>query len=78
MSAPIAVPAPVSVDPVPRLALRPAEAAKALGVSGRTLSALIADRGSGIPLVRVGRAVLLPVRELQDWLAERAANGATR
>ena len=35
------------------------------------MSELILDRGSGIPLLRIGRAVLLPVRELRTWLAER-------
>lgn len=53
------------------IALRPREAAAALGVSRRTLSTLTADRESGIPHVRLGGCLLYPSRELQDWLASR-------
>ena len=63
------------VEPIPRLAFRPSEARQALGISGRLLSTLIADRGSGIPIVRIGRAVLLPVAELRTWLADRVKEG---
>jgi len=68
---PADAPAPGSPT-TPALALRPREAAKALGIGQRKLSELLADRDSGIPHVRCGRAVIFPVRELQDWLAERA------
>ena len=54
-------------DTPPRLALRPAEAAKALGI-GRRL--LWSETNAGrIPCVRIGKAVLYPVESLRDWLA---------
>ncbi len=62
---------------VPCLALRPKDAAKALGIGERKLWELTADRTSGIPHVRFGKAILYPVRELQDWLA-RQAEGVKR
>lgn len=62
-------------QPVESLALRPREAAKALGISPRTLWGLTAPRGP-IPCVRVGvgkrRAVLYPTAELQAWLSRQA------
>ena len=67
------------------LALRPREAAKALGISARTLWGLTAPRGP-IPCVRVGsgkrRTVLYPTADLQAWLtrqaeAEKGANDDT-
>ena len=64
-------------DPVPMLALRPKDAARALGIGERKLWEITADRTSGIPHVRFGKAVLYPVRELQDWLA-RQSEGARR
>lgn len=60
----------------PRLALNPAEAARALGISSRKLWEITADRDSGIPHVRIGRRVVYPTRELRDWLAQRAEKGA--
>lgn len=55
------------------LALRPREAAKALGISPRHLWQLTKD--GLIPSVRVGagkrRTVLYPVAELQAWLAQQ-------
>lgn len=63
-------------DDAPILALRPSQAARAMGVSPRTLWSLTADRGSGIPFCRLGRCVRYPVRELERWLAERAAVNA--
>jgi predicted DNA-binding transcriptional regulator AlpA len=63
-------------DPcLPCLALRPKHAAAALGIGERKLWEITADRSSGIPHVRLGRAIVYPVRELADWLAERAAEG---
>ena len=64
-----------ATTPTP-LALRPRDAARALGIGTRKLWELTADRTSGIPHVRIGRAVVYPFRELQDWLAERAGKGA--
>ena len=64
-------------DPIPTLALRPKDAAKALGIGERKLWEVTADQTSGIPHVRFGKAILYPVRELTDWLAEQA-KGAKR
>jgi excisionase family DNA binding protein len=61
------------------LALRPREAAKALGISPRLLWQLTKD--GHIPCVRVGngkrRTVLYPLGDLQAWLTEQtvAAKG---
>jgi len=51
-----------------RLALRPKEAAKTLGISERALRSLLPE----LPVVRRGRIVLLPVQALQAWLLEQA------
>jgi excisionase family DNA binding protein len=60
-------------EPV-HLALRPREAAKALGISTRTLWQLTHD--GHIPCVRVGsgkrRTVLYPTADLQAWLSRKA------
>jgi len=65
----------VPIDLSSPLALRPREAAKALGISTRTLWKLTAPRGP-IPCVRIGpgkrQSVLYPVGELQAWLARQA------
>jgi excisionase family DNA binding protein len=57
------------------LALRPREAAKALGISPRLLWQLTKD--GHIPCVRVGtgkrRTVLYPLADLQAWLSRQAA-----
>jgi excisionase family DNA binding protein len=59
------------------LALRPREAAKALGISARLLWQLTHD--GQIPCVRVGtgkrRTVLYPMAILQDWLRRQAEAG---
>jgi excisionase family DNA binding protein len=61
----------VKAEPVtPCLALRPREAAAALGVSERTLWTWT-DEGT-IPHVRRGKAVLYPVSTLTRWLEEQA------
>ena len=51
-----------------RLALRPQEAAVALGIGERTFRALLPE----IPHLREGRVVLIPVDSLRNWLRERA------
>ncbi len=51
-----------------RLALRPKEAAEALGIGERTLRQILPE----LPHVRVGGAVLLPVEGLQAWLREQS------
>ncbi len=60
-----------------RLSLRPAEAAKALGISPRLLWQLTHD--GHVPCVRVGsgkrRTVLYPVADLQAWLTRQAEAG---
>lgn len=57
------------------LALRPREAAKALGISARHLWQLTRD--GLIPCVRVGsgtrKTVLYPVAQLQAWLDRQTA-----
>ncbi len=51
-----------------RLALRPKEAADALGVSERTLRTL----GTEIPRILRGNVVLYPVEGLKEWLRRHA------
>lgn len=55
------------------LALRPREAARSLGISERLLWSLT-NRGE-IPHLKLGRATLYPVDQLQQWLRERAGKG---
>jgi excisionase family DNA binding protein len=55
------------------LALRPREAAKALGVSERSLWEWT-HRGD-VPHVRIGRTIMYPVDSLREWL-NRQANKA--
>ena len=57
-----------------RLALRPRNAAKAIGVSERTLWNLT-NRGEGPPSVRLGSLTVYPVADLVAWLSHRAAEG---
>jgi excisionase family DNA binding protein len=59
---------------VPVLALRPADAAKAIGLGTRAFWTLTAS--GEIPVVRVGRAVLIPVDGLRAWLTARTEGGA--
>lgn len=61
----IADPTPVT----PCLALRPREAAKALGVSERTLWTW--TRKGTIPHVRRGKTILYPTDSLRRWLDEQ-------
>lgn len=64
-------------QPLNPLALRPREAAKALGISPRLLWQLTKE--GRVPCVRVGGAkrqtVLYPIAELQAWLT-RTARGS--
>lgn len=62
---------PASSDIPPRLALRPKEAAVALGISARKLWEITADRTSGIPFKRLGKAVVYPVDALRAWLLKQ-------
>jgi hypothetical protein len=59
----------VKSRPVPRLALRPAEAADAVGL-GRT--AFYQQVLPSLRVVYVGRARLIPVSELERWLEQEA------
>ena len=60
-------------EALPRLALRPRDAAAALGISERALWSLM--KAGEIPHVRAGRSVLYPVDSLRKWLADRAEGG---
>lgn len=53
-------------SPITPLALRPRDAAAALGVSERLL--LDWRKNHGLPYVRLGETVLHPVDELREWL----------
>ena len=52
-----------------RLALRPREAAAALGLSDRTLRKWM--REEGLPYLRVGGVVLIPRGQLEEWMVGR-------
>ncbi len=58
-----------------RLALRPNEAARALGISERTLRKW--RRDEGLPYVHLDGSVLIPVTELERWMAERVRSRHT-
>jgi len=64
---------PDSSNTTPRLALRPKEAARALGISERLLWSLT-NRGE-VPHLRMGRAVVYPIAALEAWLAQHASKG---
>ncbi len=71
---PADTPTPLPAEPAtPVLALRPREAAAALGIGTRKLWELTAS--NSIPHVKLDRCVLYPVAELQRWLSERAEGG---
>jgi excisionase family DNA binding protein len=53
----------------PRLALTREEAAEAIGVSLDTLERYVID---GLRVVRLGRRIVVPVAELEAWLADNA------
>ena len=58
-------------EPLPldsRLALRPKEAAEALGISERTIRQLLPE----LPTVRRGGVVLVPVAGLREWLRDES------
>ena len=54
----------------PCLAMRPREAAKALGISERLLWEWT-NKGV-VPHVRLGKVILYPVDSLREWLKEQA------
>ena len=51
-----------------RLGLRPIEVAKALGVSERTIRQVL----PGIPHLRIGTAIVVPIEALKKWLIDEA------
>lgn len=59
----------------PRMALTPAEAAVALGVSRDFLDAHVMPE---LRIVRRGRRKLVPIRELERWLEESAVRTIDR
>jgi len=59
-----------NVPETPCLAMRPREAAKALGISERLLWEHT-ERGT-IPHIRLGKAILYPVDSLRGWLKKQA------
>lgn len=61
---------------LPRLALRPKEAAAALSIGERLLWSMT-NRGE-IPHIKLGKCVLYPVVELERWLSEQAAGGSRK
>ena len=60
---------------LPVLALKPIDAARAIGISTRLLWSMT-NRGD-IPCVRIGRRVVYPLHLLREWL-ETNARGAGR
>ena len=64
---------PTEIIAADTLALRPRKAAKALGISERSLWEWT-HRGD-VPHVRVGRTILYPVDALREWLRRRAEAG---
>ena len=65
---------PEFLDLANRLALRPEEAAAALGIGERTLRQILPE----LPHFYVGRRVLLPVEALRAWAAEQATSQVAR
>lgn len=59
---------PEPPTPPSPMALRPRDAAQALGISERLLWGLTAPRGP-IPAIRCGRVVLYRLQDLDAWLA---------
>lgn len=56
---------------VERVLLTVTEAAEATGLSRRAVQTLIADRRSGFPSIKIGRARRVPVDALRAWIAQR-------
>lgn len=60
-------------DQIPPLALNHRDAAAALGVCERTLTAWANDPSMGLPRLKIGRLSRYPVAALQRWLDEQIA-----
>lgn len=63
------VPLPTPLAIVPRLLLRPREAAEALSISERSLWAL--TNAGEIPAVRINRSVRYDPLDLQRWIESK-------
>ncbi|MBQ6232123.1 MAG: helix-turn-helix domain-containing protein [Clostridia bacterium] len=48
------------------------ETAETMGIGLITLDALIRRQDDPLPHIRVGRRVLIPIREFDDWLSRQA------
>jgi hypothetical protein len=59
---------------IPRIALTPSEAAAAIGVGPDFFDANVAPQ---LRVIRRGRKRLVPVRELERWVAENAEPSMT-
>lgn len=70
------MPEPDHANAATRLALRPKDAAKALGIGERLLWSWTSQKL--IPHVRIGKAILYPVAELERWLSEQATGGSRK
>jgi len=71
------MPSPLTVSPViPQLATTYRGAGQALGVSERTVWQLVRD--GHLRACRIGRAVRIPLTELQRYLEEQTAQAANR
>ena len=57
--------------PIPILAMRPRQAAEAIGVSERTLWSW--TQAGDVPFIKRGKATLYPVRELTAWLSAQVS-----
>ena len=58
------------------LALSIEEAGRRMNLSRCSMYKLA--RAEGFPSVRVGGRIVIPIRELEAWLADQAKKGATR
>jgi hypothetical protein len=63
---------PLAVEPVPRVALRPEEAAAAMGVSETFFREHVLPE---LRTTRRGRIRLIAVKELEAWLERSGARG---
>lgn len=61
--------------PIAPLALRPRDAAVALGISERLLQEWA--KHQGLPNIRIGQVVLYPIEEIRQWLRERTFTPAS-
>ena len=70
MTRPSPFPRSAAEHAIEPLAVRPRDAARALGISERLLWDW--TRADGVPHVRIGNVVLYPVEVLKTWLATKA------